>query len=285
MKTTTSAAMLVLVLAVATGDACADLVWRSPATLAPLRVAGGDQRAANAGGHGGHGGGAETLQLLESDGARVELWMPDLKRDAVIVAGDTLTLPWTGWGNYHAVVAQRDSAALHESAIRYAYLHGEPSGRSPSELLAVSKLPLEIVPSPLAREHHRYLADREAHFLIRYGGQPLAATVSLETSNGSVLEAQSDADGRVAIRLPDDFHRVQVGRRNNRPADFIVRVAYTANDRQYRASLSAAYHVNPHHWESNRAGLVAAVSGFAVGLGILGVTARQRMRGNGGRGV
>lgn len=296
MKSTTSAALLVLTLVVAMGDACADLVWRAPATLAAPDGASGNPPAAavSGGGHAGHGGGsvgghahqrrAETLRLLDTDDVRVELWTPDIKREEVIVAGDTLTLPWTGRGNYHAVVAQRDAGALHESAVRYVYLRGEPTERSPSDLLAVDKAPLEIVPRPLAREHHRYLSGRLARFRIRYHGRPLAtAAVSLETSNGSFVEGRTDAEGRITFRLPDDFAQVRVGRMNNPPADFIVRVQHAASEQRYRASLSAAYSVNPRHWESNRAGLAAAASGFIVGLGILRVASRRSARGNGGR--
>lgn len=199
--------------------------------------------------------------------------------------GDELALSPTGFDSYHALIAERDSSELHESAMRYPYMRGKPSGRSPSELLAIDKVPLEIVPDPIAREHHRYLSDRTATFHIRYRGQPLPhAPLSLETSNGTFVQLQADAEGRIAVRLPEDFATVGVGRRNNKPADFIVRARHTDNGKQYRASLSAPYHVNPHHWESNRAGLAAAASGFVVGLGILGIAGRRgAARVNGGK--
>lgn len=279
------AAMALLML---TGSpaAVADLVWRAPATVPSHQHHGGHDahasdpsQSGNAQKQGGHGTHRkpEVLQLNDPADAQLSLWRSDLKRSGLSADNGELVLKPTGVDSYHAVVAERLSGDTHESAVRYVTLRGKPSGHSPAELLAIEKLPLEIVPDPIAREHHRYLSDRPAKFRIRFEGRPLpGASVSLETSNGSHLEATADRQGRLEFRLPEDFTDIEVGRRNNPPADFIVRTRHEENGRQYRASLSAPYHVNPHHWQSNGAGLAAAASGFVVGVGILGVAGRRK---------
>ena len=276
-----------VVLCTAPVTVVADLVWRAPATLhshqhdpeheAP--PSGSSSTAERKGGNQGSRGSHrrfKTLTLKDSADAQLSMWRSDLQRVELKTDNDELVVRPTGVDNYHAIVAQRTQDGLHESAIRYVYLNGKPAGRSPAELLDIDKLPLEIVPAPLTREHQRYLSAGIANYQIRYHGQPLpGASVALETSNGTQAEFMTDARGRIALRLPEDFARIEAGRRGNPPADFILRTSHANNGTEYRTTLSAHYYVNPHHWQSNSGGVIAAISGFAVGLGILGITGRR----------
>lgn len=285
MCTHKNSILLAIFVAISPTTAAADLVWGTPATTvqhlsdsghgghAPETA--GKQGSESHSGHGSHRG-AEILHLSDPENTQISLWHSDLKRTALKTENGALQLKPTGVDSYHALVAERASDDSHESAMRYVVLRGKPSGHSPAELLALEKVPLEIVPDPLSREHHRYLSERAAKFLLRFQGEPLAgAVVIVETSNGAHYELTTDTEGRFEVRLPGDFGPVNVGRRNNPPAEFIVRTHHQYHGKQYRASLSAPYHVNPRHWESNHAGLAAALSGFVVGLGILGIAGRR----------
>ncbi|MCW8826138.1 MAG: DUF4198 domain-containing protein, partial [Gammaproteobacteria bacterium] len=222
----------------------------------------------------------KTLFLHDSAGAKQWMITSTLERRDLELADSSgkLEVPSTGVDNYHALVATRQEDMLHESALRYEYLRGKPSGHSPSELLESSKLPLEIVPDPMAREHGRFHSQNEQSFIVRFNDKPVSgAWVGLTTSNRSELEATTDAEGRVTFSMPDDFKNVRTGRRNNRPGEFMIRTGYVANDvdgeRLYRTNFTAPYYVNPSHWQSDTVGLFMLVSGFAVGLVLMRRTA------------
>ncbi|GAB4354364.1 MAG: hypothetical protein Kow006_20080 [Gammaproteobacteria bacterium] len=285
MRTQRNSILLAMLVASIPTAAAADLVWGTAATTVQHQTdsghdghapgAAGGQRSENHGGHVGHRG-AEVLHLTDPENTQISLWHSDLRRTVLTTDNGALQLKPTGVDSYHALVAERTSDNGHESAMRYVVLRGKPSGHSPAELLALEKVPLEIVPDPLPREHHRYLSERPAKFLLRFQGKPLAdAAVIVQTSNGAHYELTTDTDGRFEIQLPGDFGPVKAGRRRNPPADFVVRTQHRASGKYYRASLSAPYYVNPRHWQSNRTGLAAALSGFAVGLGILGIASRH----------
>jgi hypothetical protein len=213
------------------------------------------------------GEGPPGLRLQGARGARARTWRPDLA-----TANATADLPRitvdSPYGNYHAVVAEREAGGVHTAAIRYVYRHGRPSGHSPRRLLGAVKAPLEIVPAPAPREHHRYRAGDEAPFRVRFQGLPLAgATVTLRTSHGSVQRAETGPAGVVRLRLPDDFPRVRPGRRNNPPAELTLTARHREGDRRYVTRLSAAYHVDPGHWRSLEWALVLAGAGLLTGLG------------------
>lgn len=259
--------------AVVAGTICAaspvsaELLWGVPAP--------GEHRHASAGNGHGHGGG-QGYYLSDSDGAHVQLWLPTLERREVTVSDGRAVLRPSGVDYYHALVAVRETGSIHEGAIRYIAMRGKLSGVSPARLLAEQKLPLEIVPDPLPREHWRYLTGRVAVFSVRFEGRPLAGqTVGLETGNGTRLFANTDTRGHVAFPLPEDFTDVTAGRRGNSPGEFVLRTSYEHKEKRYRSSLSATYYVNPGHWQSVNAGLLGGTAGFGVGLGIL-VLARPR---------
>jgi len=221
-------------------------------------------------GHDGHSrGGPVTLYLDDGEGAELKLWSSTLQQLSLEQSSDMgkVVLPKTGVDNYHALLAIRSSEQLVETAIRYKYMRGKPSGHSPSELTATAKSALEIVPRPLPREHWRYTGNRPANFTITYNGMPLKdAWVGLTTRNGTTLEATSDAQGEVSFRVPDDFTRVVPGRNNNPEGEFIVRTGHVDDGRLYRTNLTANYRVDPAHWQSNGVALFMLGSGFAAGL-------------------
>ncbi|QKQ25759.1 hypothetical protein [Candidatus Reidiella endopervernicosa] len=208
-----------------------------------------------------------ALYLDDSEAAELQMWSSTLQLSELEQLEGKVELTKTGIDNYHAVLATRSSQTLHESALRYRYMRGKPSGHSPSELTALTKTPLEIVPDPLPREHWRYTGNQTANFTITFNGEPLAgAWVGLTSSNGTTLESTSDAEGSVSFPVPDDFSRVMPGHSNNPKGEFIVRTGHVDNGRLYRTNLTADYRVDPGHWQSNGVALFMLGGGFAAGL-------------------
>jgi hypothetical protein len=206
--------------------------------------------------------------VLNGAADTVMLWKPDLAVMGLAKDTTKVLLKPTGMNNYHALVAERRSDAnTLEAAMRYVYLNGKPSGNSPSLLTTAVKTPLEIVPAPLPREHRRYLANHDAVFVLRYEGKPVTNTkLQVSTSNGSQWKVKTDRIGAVRITLPDDFVEVKPGRRNNRPAEFVLQAEVAPNAQLFRTSLSAQYHVDPAHWQSFELGLSVLAAGFVAGV-------------------
>ncbi len=225
------------------------------------------------GGHGGHNPRrGKTLYLQDNAGASLWMITPTLESRPLELDDEhgKLKVPSTGMVSYHALVATRQEEGLHESSLRYVYLRGKPTGRSPAEMMANNKLPLEIVPDPMAREHGRFHSQNEQEFIVRFKGKPLGdAWVGLISSNGSELEAITDAEGRVSFTLPDDFTNVRTGRSNNKPADFMLRTGYVDDGVLYRTNFSAPYSVNPSHWKSDTVGLFMLLFGFVSGIVVI----------------
>jgi hypothetical protein len=253
--------MLISLLLVGSG-AQAALTWQ-PAAPSP----------ANAGAHQGHGGhrGGKAFQLQDGAGAEAQMWLPTRVRRPLHVAADgRVSVGGSGIDNYHLLFARKRTAAGEEVALRYLYQHGKPSGESPSSLLQHDKAMLDIVPAPLTREHQRYLSQKVFTFLIRFEGKPLAGqSVALSTSNGTSLRGKTDGLGRITLQLPDDFTDVQPGRRNNRPAEFVISTKHEAGGSQYQTTLSAPYYVSPSHWRSTSGGLMAMLAGALTGFVVL----------------
>lgn len=223
-----------------------------------------------------HRRGPKQLALSIADDAQVELWKPDLTRQAIDIQQGKVTFKGTGVDNYHAIVAQKTGGKLTESAIRYHYARGKPSGHSSTELTSANKSILEIVPDPIPREHFHYHSDQTWDFIIRFQGLPVAGQqVMLETANGSQVEATAAADGRVSLHIPDDFPDIVAGERDKRSAEFTVSTGYTEGDQMYQSTLNAAYRVNPHHWRSLNLGIVVVGIGMLAG-GFIGRVGRGK---------
>lgn len=206
--------------------------------------------------------------VLNQDVESAMLWKPDLQVKPIKPMRGQFPVRMTGMDNYHALVAEyRPDENTLESAVRYLYLRGKPSGNSPSRVTAAVKTPFDIMPAPLPREHRRYQANHDAVFVLRFDGKPLANTpITLATANGSNLSLVSDRVGAVRFTLPDDFVETKPGRRNNRPAEFVLSSEIKRNGRIYRTSLSAPYHVDPAHWQSFGLGMMVLGVGFVSGL-------------------
>lgn len=240
----------------------------------------GKQERKAAGGHvhGGHRGGT-PFYLHDSAGAEAEVWLPTLMRRSLEVDGrGVVRLSGTGLDNYHLLYARRQGEGLDELALRYQPMRGKPSGESPRLLVGYRKGALDIVPSPLTREHQRYQSGRPAVYTVMFKNRPLPSQpLQLTTSNGTTLELLSDGQGMVSVLLPDDFKGVGPGRSANRPAEFVLSTSYENGGIDYRTTISADYHVNPSHWQSTGGGLLAMLAGFVGGL----VVIRRSRKGQG----
>ncbi len=227
-----------------------------------------------------HRRGPKRLVLSIADDAQVELWKPDLSKQPTEIRQGKVVFEGTGVDNYHAIVAKRIDGKLTETAIRYQYGRGQPSGHSSTELTAASKTTLEIVPDPIPREHYHYHSDQTWNFIVRFQGLPLAnQRVTLKTANGSHLEATTTADGRVALHIPDDFPHIEAGERDKRSAEFSISSRYTEADQTYQSTLNAAYRVNPHHWHSSSLGVMVVGIGLLAGGFVGGIGRRKKNRG------
>lgn len=231
--------------------------------------------------HHQHRRGAKKLAVGNTEGATITFWKPDLTTQALQATAGQITLPSTGIDSYHAVVVERDLGDSVESLIRYEYLRGRPSKRSPAELASTNKTRFEIVPDPIPREHYHYHSNQTWSFILRLDGQPVANTkVTLQTDHGSLVEGVTDQTGRVSLLIPDDFPDMQAGERDERSADFIVKAETQANDIRYQTELSADYRINPAHWQSFGWGITVVGIGFLVGGFIGRVNNKKNKRKN-----
>ncbi|MCP3849828.1 MAG: DUF4198 domain-containing protein [Gammaproteobacteria bacterium] len=260
--------LFVMIGAIGISQYCsAELLW-SPKPLEKQESGQHDQHA----GHGHARSKEKALYLNDHKNTVVKYIDPSLNSLTLNSEGENAKyiLPGTGMDNYHALVAERKGEALHESSLRYVYLRGKPSGYSPDNLISNHKLPLEIVPQPMIREHWRYYTNDKHSFKVLFNEKPLADTwVIFQTTNGSKFDAKTDAEGEVTFALPDDFKNVKPGRRANKPQDFVLRAVHIAEGITYKTNFSSKYSVNPSHWQSNSGGILALSFGFISGLVIM----------------
>lgn len=225
-----------------------------------------------------HQRGPKQLVLSIADDAQVELWNPDLTRQPIEIQQGKIKFKGTGVDNYHAIVAERTEGKLTESAIRYHYARGKPSGHSSTELTGAIKSTLEIVPDPIPREHFHYQSDQSWDFIVRFQGLPAAnQQVKLKTAHGSQIEGSTNTDGRVSLHIPDDFPDVIAGERDKRSAEFTISTRYTEGEQKYQSTLNADYRVNPHHWHSLNLGIVVIGIGMLAG-GFIGGIGRGKTK-------
>ena len=245
----------------------AELLW-NPKPIKKQQSGKQDQHA----GHGQSGSKEKAFYLADPQNAIVSYIDPSLNALSLSSADNSekFILPGTGMDNYHALVAVRKGDASHESSLRYVYMRGKPSGYSPDDLISNHKLPLEIVPQPMIREHWNYFTNNKHSFQVLFNEKSLSDTwLILRTTNGSKFDAKTDAQGKVSFVLPDDFKEVKPGRRANKPQDFILRTVHIDNGMTYKTNFSAKYLVNPSHWQSNTGGILALSFGFISGLVIM----------------
>ncbi len=228
---------------------------------------------------------AKHVALHDGDGASVRLIHADLKAQDMALKNGKLDFKPTGKNNYHVLVAKRGHGNQHETAIRYLFLHGKPTGHSPSELTAVSKAELDIVPAPLPREHWHYQGNQQAHFQILFQGKPLADhVVTIHTSHATSMQAITDAQGMIQVTVPDDFTAIKPGRMHNPPAEWQLTVQQMQNGQQYRTTLTSPYNVDANHWQSLSWGVTTAGGGMLLGLVMLIRRQKKAPINNRGRG-
>lgn len=251
---------LAVLLSVTALQACATLVIR------PMPMDGHqhDRRA------------SKMFTISGDEESSLRLWTPDLQSSELQARDGHINVKPTGKDNYHLLVASRLHNGTNETAIRYIPFNGKPTGHSPAELTRLDKARLDIVPDPLPREHWHYKAGDTVHFVVQFNKQPLAsAAVTLSTSQGTMLRANTDDRGGVSFTLADDFPDTLPGRENNRPAELLVHVKHAQAEQKYATWLSADYQVNPDHWQDTRLGLMVASGGFIFGALVTGLGLRN----------
>jgi hypothetical protein len=222
----------------------------------------------------------KLFKLSEHQDARVTLLTPDLQSRELPMSNDRISFKPSGQDNYHVLLASRQHQGVQQTAIRYVYGFGKPTGYSPSQLTALEKAPLEIVPNPLPREHWHYRAGDRIAFVVRFQGVPIASTpVSLSTRHASILQAMTDTQGRVFFNLPDDFPETRPGRNNNPASELLVHSKYSENGKDYATWLSADYQADPRHWQHRNLGALVAGGGFIFGAFITGLGFRNNRQG------
>jgi hypothetical protein len=219
---------------------------------------------------------AKEFVLTQSDGATLSILHPDLVSSKLKLGENgRVKVKSTGFDNYHALIASRQADSLTETAIRYVYMRGKPSGHSPSEVVDSAKSELEIVPSPFPREHSRYQSNQQRFFKLLFKGEPLARhNVNVETSFGTTFYANSDETGLLNITIPDDFTNIKVGRRNNPAAEWRIAAVHNQDGHSYRTVVSAPYYADPSHWQPLSWGLLTVAGGMLV-TGMMSVRRRK----------
>jgi hypothetical protein len=222
---------------------------------------------------------SKKLKLVSADGAKITVWKPDL---STIVLGKEhvmhgiITLPRTGVSNYHAIVAEKDWDDSKEAIVRYEYLRGRPSKNSPTILSAAQKTEFEIVPDPIPRGHYHYYSGQEWDFITRFKDKPVPnLPVVFETSNGTRIEATSDANGIVSILLPTDFPDLVPGKRERLSSDFMLSAEYKHDGMTYQSALSAEYQINRLNWRSVGWGSAVMIVGMVAG-GFIGRSRKNK---------
>lgn len=253
------------------------LVMQSPLATAQQRPAAESQPNPGASGPAQqqHRRGPKKFKLENAQDASIQLWKPDLSTLPLTARHGSVTLPFTGVDNYHALVVHKDWGNLQETLIRYVYMHGKPSGHSTRELTAAEKASFEIVPDPVPREHQHYHSAQRWNFLLRFNGAPAASVpVRLLTSNGSELGSVSDANGRVSLMVPDDFSLLGPDVRDRRTAEFSLSAELERDGINHQTQLSAEYRVDPGRWQSLGLGV------FVTGIGLVagGLLGRKALR-------
>ncbi len=182
----------------------------------------------------------------------------------------------TGVGNYHWLQAREETPEKVKLASTAHYFSNP--GPAPADMLVRSKAELEIVPTPLPREHNQYRAGEEWNFALRFRGQPLAgATLRLVSDAGTQTRFASDAAGRVSVRFPADIEpRASQGPHGRGTANrFVLAVEHIAEGRHYLTAFNGRYSENAFARRSLFWG-----GGFLVLGGLLGLPLIVRRKEN-----
>lgn len=187
------------------------------------------------------------------------------------------TLQAAGVGNYHWLQAREETPERVKVASTAHYFSNP--GPAPTAMLTRPKTELEIVPTPLPREHNQYRANQEWAFTLRFRDQPLSgATLRLFSQAGTQASFISDATGQVQVRFPDDIKpAADRGAPHRRGAanHFVLTVEHTADSRHYLTAFNGRYSEDAFAQRSLLWG-----SGFLILGGLLGLPLVVRRKEN-----
>jgi hypothetical protein len=218
----------------------------------------------------GHGRQAKQFQLMGEQpefSSVIEFIHSDLVSAPLDKKNSIVTLKPTGKDSYHALVARQKSDDFQSLAVRYIYNNGRPVGTSPSDLLAVELGGLQIIPSPLPREHWRYESLKTYNFNVVLAGAPLADHPLLATTTlGSNKVVHTDDEGRVQLFIPEDFPEIVPLKRATPAAELQLFSAVEKDGVTYEASLTTAYHASETSWKSVSLGAGVALAGIVFGF-------------------
>lgn len=212
--------------------------------------------------------------------ANVDAWSNNLKdvdahrQLSMEMAGAKLDKPSTG--GFQMLTAREEQAdSVRVSSTVYYF--GERGAKNPTEMFMQQKNELEIIPQPYPREHSRYRANEDWKFLVRFNGQPLAnQKVNLETSNGSKVEALTDASGVLSLHIPDDFKSVEEKKEGaghdhgmRRGADLVLATEFVNGGKTYLTAFNSAYGADAYDKRSLAMGLGFALLGMVSAAPLL----------------
>ena len=159
------------------------------------------------------------------------------------------------------------------------YFSNERGAKDPTEMFMLQKNALEIIPQPYPREHSSYRANEDWKFLVRFNGKPLAGqSVYLETSNGSMSEFVTDAQGVVTLHLPNDFKAEESNKpasghnHGRRGAELVLGTEYDDGGKTYLTAFNSSY--GPDAFDKRSLGMGL---GFSL-LGMIGAVPLLRNR-------
>lgn len=219
------------------------------------------------GGHGRMAKGFQLMGLKAETGTTVSYIHSDLESSELSLHGDAVHLKSTGKNNYHALVARQEQGNEHRLAVRYIYNNGRPVSTSPSDLLALNLGGLQIIPSPLPREHWKYKSNSTFRFQIMFDGKPLAEQALLATTRfGSNEILQTDKLGLIDLVIPEDFPEIIPLKRATPPGELQLFSAYRHEGENYEASMTAAYHPSESSWKNVGLGAVVVLIGLVFGF-------------------
>lgn len=221
---------------------------------------------------------AGSVTVYAADGP-----MESRKRDFQVgVDGARIEAVAPKTGNYHWVVAREESPELVKVASTVWYFPNP--GDAPTEMLAAPKHELEIVPTPLPREHRSYREAEKWKFLVRFQGQPLAGQpLTMETEFGSRTNTVTDAMGIATLVIPRDFKQPQKGDGETEDprarGRFVLGTEKEDGGKRYLTAFNHTYTQDPERSRS---------LGWGAAFGILGMVAatpllRRRQQAQGGK--
>lgn len=174
----------------------ANVNWTSAPVLIPEKINAGDRRSQSA--FRPHN--MNNALMRDFPSSKGESIADEL--DAVGDGSFRLKVAGDNQGNYHWLSAT-DGAGLRYAATVHYFSNPGPA---PRQMLRQNKLPLEIKPVDLPREHQSFRANEDWKFIVLSEGKPLAnANMVLETSNGTSTSITTNAHGIATVNFPDDF--------------------------------------------------------------------------------